>query len=114
MDRRFWITLSIFTAVGPLSFLRKLDSLKYTSLIALFAVAYLVVIVVYHYITPNFPPPPPESIEYFHLTTKIFAQLPVFIFAFTCHQNVRLFYFKEEEKKKTNFFIYTLLDFLGL
>lgn len=88
MDRRFWITLSIITAVGPLSYLRKLDSLKYTSLIALFAVAYLVVIVVYHYITPNFPPPPPESIEYFHLTTKIFSQLPVFIFAFTCHQNV--------------------------
>lgn len=88
MDRRFWITLSIITAVGPLSYLRKLDSLKYTSLIALFAVAYLVVIVVYHYITPNFPPPPPESIEYFHLTTKIFSQLPVFIFAFTCHQNI--------------------------
>ncbi|CAO3632888.1 unnamed protein product [Mucor hiemalis] len=88
MDRRFWITLSIFSAVGPLSYLRKLDSLKYTSLIALFAVAYLVVIVVYHFITPNFPPPPPESIEYFHLTTKIFSQLPVFIFAFTCHQNI--------------------------
>jgi len=88
MDRRFWITLSIITAVGPLSYLRKLDSLKYTSLIALFAVAYLVVIVLYHYISPNFPPPPPESIEYFHFSTKIFSQLPVFIFAFTCHQNV--------------------------
>lgn len=88
MDRRFWITLSIITAVGPLSYLRKLDSLKYTSLIALFAVAYLVIIVIYHFITPNFPPPPPESIEYIHFTTKIFGQLPVFIFAFTCHQNI--------------------------
>lgn len=88
MDRRFWITLSIITAVGPLSYLRKLDSLKYTSMIALFAVAYLVIIVLYHYISPNFPPPPPESIEYFHFSTKIFSQLPVFIFAFTCHQNV--------------------------
>jgi amino acid permease len=88
MDRRFWITLSIVTAVGPLSYLRKLDSLKYTSLIALIAVAYLVIIVLYHYISPNFPPPPPESIEYFHFSTKIFSQLPVFIFAFTCHQNI--------------------------
>ncbi|KAI8646968.1 transmembrane amino acid transporter protein-domain-containing protein [Parasitella parasitica] len=88
MDRRFWITLSIITAVGPLSYLRKLDSLKYTSLVALFAVAYLVAIVLYHYISPNFPPPPPESIEYFHFSTKIFSQLPVFIFAFTCHQNI--------------------------
>ncbi|KAF1805251.1 transmembrane amino acid transporter protein-domain-containing protein [Mucor lusitanicus] len=88
MDRRFWITLSIITAVGPLSYLRKLDSLKYTSLIALFAVAYLVIIVLYHYISPNFPPPPPEAIEYFRFSTKIFSQLPVFIFAFTCHQNI--------------------------
>ncbi|KAI9478452.1 MAG: transmembrane amino acid transporter protein-domain-containing protein [Benjaminiella poitrasii] len=88
MDRRFWITLTMVTAVGPLSFLRKLDSLKYTSLIALFAVAYLVIIVLYHYISPNYPPPPPESIEYFHFSTKIFGQLPVFIFAFTCHQNI--------------------------
>ncbi|KAI7903070.1 transmembrane amino acid transporter protein-domain-containing protein [Cokeromyces recurvatus] len=88
MDRRFWITLSMITAVGPLSYLRKLDSLKYTSLIALFAVAYLVIIVLYHFISPNYPPPPPESIEYFHFSTKIFGQLPVFIFAFTCHQNI--------------------------
>ncbi|KAI7888379.1 transmembrane amino acid transporter protein-domain-containing protein [Mucor mucedo] len=125
MDRRFWITLSIFTAVGPLSFLRKLDSLKYTSLIALFAVAYLVVIVVYHYITPNFPPPPPESIEYFHLTTKIFSQLPVFIFAFTCHQNIFSVYNELENNSERSIvkvifmsigsagFIYEIVAILG-
>ncbi|KAI8985068.1 transmembrane amino acid transporter protein-domain-containing protein [Pilobolus umbonatus] len=88
MDRRLWITLAVIMSVGPLSYLRRLDSLKYTSLIALFAVAYLVIIVIYHYISPTFPPPPAESIEYFHFSTKIFAQLPVFIFAFTCHQNI--------------------------
>lgn len=88
MDRRLWITVFMVTAVGPLSYLKRLDSLKYTSLIALFAVAYLVAIVVYHYLSPNFPPPPPGSIEYFSFSTKIFGQLPVFIFAFTCHQNV--------------------------
>ncbi|KAG1461218.1 hypothetical protein G6F46_004116 [Rhizopus delemar] len=88
MDRRVWITLFMITAVGPLSYLRRLDSLKYTSLIALFAVGYLVAIVVYHFLSPNFPPPPPESIEYFSFSSKIFSQLPVFIFAFTCHQNI--------------------------
>ena len=88
MDRKFWISLSMITAVGPLSCLRKLDSLKYTSLIALFAVVYLVAIVVYHYFSPSYPLPPPEAIEYFRFSTKVFGQLPVFIFAFTCHQNV--------------------------
>ncbi|KAI9355270.1 transmembrane amino acid transporter protein-domain-containing protein [Pilaira anomala] len=125
MDRRFWITLCIFTAVGPLSFLRKLDSLKYTSLIALFAVAYLVIIVIYHFITPNFPPPPPESIEYFHLTTKIFGQLPVFIFAFTCHQNIFSVYNELEDNSEKSIikvifgsigsatFIYELVAIIG-
>ncbi|KAI8375737.1 transmembrane amino acid transporter protein-domain-containing protein [Choanephora cucurbitarum] len=88
MDRKFWISLSMITAVGPLSCLRKLDSLKYTSLIALFAVVYLVAIVVYHYFSPSYPLPPPEAIEYFRFSTKVFGQLPVFIFAFTCHQNI--------------------------
>lgn len=97
MDRRVWITLFMITAVGPLSYLRRLDSLKYTSLIALFAVGYLVAIVVYHFLSPNFPPPPPESIEYFSFSSKIFSQLPVFIFAFTCHQNVSLI---NKKKKK--------------
>ncbi|KAI8327611.1 transmembrane amino acid transporter protein-domain-containing protein [Blakeslea trispora] len=88
MDRKFWISLSMVTAVGPLSYLRRLDSLKYTSLVALFAVVYLVVIVVYHYFSPSYPLPPPEAIEYFRFSTKVFGQLPVFIFAFTCHQNI--------------------------
>lgn len=78
------------TVVGPLSFSRKLDSLKYTSVIALFAVAYLCLIVVWHFVIPNFPTAPPEEIELVHFSTKFFTSLPVFVFAFTCHQNVSL------------------------
>ncbi|KAL0079858.1 transmembrane amino acid transporter protein-domain-containing protein [Phycomyces blakesleeanus] len=88
MDRKFWITVFMAVAVLPLSFLRKLDSLKYTSGVALFAVMYLCIIVIYHYISPNFPPPPPEDVEMIAFSTKFFAQLPVFVFAFTCHQNI--------------------------
>ncbi|ORY95058.1 transmembrane amino acid transporter protein-domain-containing protein [Syncephalastrum racemosum] len=88
MDRRFWITVFMATAVLPLSFLRKLDSLKYTSIIALVAVVYLGTIVIYHYISPNFPPPPPEEVEMISISTAFFARLPVFVFAFTCHQNI--------------------------
>ncbi|KAI8877631.1 hypothetical protein K501DRAFT_337286 [Backusella circina FSU 941] len=88
IDRRFWITLSMLTLVLPLSFLRKLDSLKYTSLIALFAVVYLCVIVVYYYISPNYPPPETGAVELVSFTSRIFGHLPVFVFAFTCHQNL--------------------------
>ncbi|KAG1048334.1 hypothetical protein G6F43_009270 [Rhizopus delemar] len=87
-DRRFWITLFMLTLVLPLSFLRKLDSLKYTSIIALFAVVYLCIIVIYYYISPNYPPPPVEDIEYFTVSSSLFGHLPVFVFSFTCHQNI--------------------------
>lgn len=87
-DRRFWITIFMITMVLPLSFLRKLDSLKYTSLVALVAVIYLYVIVVYHYYSPNYPPPPKDDIELARFSTSILGHLPVFVFAFTCHQNV--------------------------
>jgi amino acid permease len=89
LDRRIWITVFMLTVVGPLSFSRKLDSLKYTSLIALFAVAYLCLIVIWHFYTPNFPTAPADQIELIHFSTKFFTSLPVFVFAFTCHQNVR-------------------------
>lgn len=88
-DRRFWITVFMLTLVLPLSFLRKLDSLKYTSLISLVAVIYLCVIVIYHYFSPNYPPPPDDAIEVVHFSWKFLGHLPVFVFAFTCHQNVK-------------------------
>src|SRR5437773_1195289 len=64
LDRQFWITsfmylpLQIFELVGlnfrlviiPLSFLRRLDSLKYTSIVALLALGYLVLTVVAHFV----------------------------------------------------------------
>lgn len=87
-DRRFWITIFMLSLVLPLSFLRKLDSLKYTSLVALVAVVYLCVIVIYHYYSPNYPPPSPGAVELVSFSTKVLGHLPVFVFAFTCHQNV--------------------------
>ncbi|OBZ87873.1 Vacuolar amino acid transporter 5 [Choanephora cucurbitarum] len=85
-DRRFWITFFMLTLILPLSFLKRLDSLKYTSLIALVAVIYLCVIVLYHYLSPDYPPP--EQVELANLDTTVLGHLPVFVFAFTCHQNI--------------------------
>ncbi|KAG2225636.1 hypothetical protein INT45_012108, partial [Circinella minor] len=93
LDRRFWITVFMAIAILPLSFLRKLDSLKYTSVVALFAVVYLCAIVVYYFFTslpipPSGEPLPEPVIELFSFSTAFFRRLPVFIFAFTCHQNI--------------------------
>lgn len=76
------------SAILPLSFLRKLDSLKYSSIVALIAVVYLCAIVVYHYFSSLFPSPPAESIELVTFSTAFLKRLPVFVFGFTCHQNV--------------------------
>lgn len=109
MDRRFWITAFMYCPLSilplcdfltspcylsrlvviPLSFLRRLDSLKYTSFIALVSIGYLVIIVVAHFligdtwaergnIRPFIPAGPIEVLSTF----------PVIVFAYTCHQNV--------------------------
>ncbi|KAI8080009.1 transmembrane amino acid transporter protein-domain-containing protein [Halteromyces radiatus] len=125
MDRRFWITLFMATAVLPLSFLRKLDSLKYTSVVALIAVIYLCAIVVEHYFASDFVPPPEESVKMFDWSTKFFSHLPVFVFAFTCHQNIFSVYneLADHSQKAVNqtigvsigasTFIYELIAILG-
>ncbi|KAF9911136.1 hypothetical protein EC991_004690 [Linnemannia zychae] len=87
VDRRFWITI-FMAIIGPISFLKRLDSLKATSALALGAVVYLVFIVVYYYSFPDQPLPPKEEIRLFHPTAQFFTTLPIFVFAFTCHQNI--------------------------
>ncbi|KAJ1983673.1 hypothetical protein H4R34_001144 [Dimargaris verticillata] len=86
-DRRFWITLSM-TVVAPLSFLRKLDSLRYTSMVALLAIVYLVVIVVVNFFDPDRIPPSPDHVSLIKFSPHFFTNLPIFVFAFTCHQNI--------------------------
>ncbi|KAM3588376.1 hypothetical protein VKS41_000823 [Umbelopsis sp. WA50703] len=109
LDRRLWITVSMITIAGPISFSRKLDSLKYTSVVALFAVAYLCLIVAWHFFAPNFPTAPSSDIELVHFSTKFFTSLPVFVFAFTCHQNIFSVYNeqKDNSQKKINSVIAT-------
>lgn len=75
--------------VIPLSFLRRLDSLKYTSVIALISIAYLVVLVVYHFASGD---TIADKGEVHWVDTQgivpVLASFPVIVFAYTCHQNV--------------------------
>jgi amino acid permease len=77
--------------VIPLSFLRRLDSLKYTSVIALVSIGYLVILVVYHFAKGDTMADRGE-IRYVRWGGAIatLSSLPVIVFAYTCHQNVSL------------------------
>lgn len=75
--------------VIPLSFLRRLDSLKYTSVIALVSIAYLIVLVVYHYASGDTMSErgPVHWVKWQGFIPTL-ASFPVVVFAYTCHQNV--------------------------
>lgn len=73
----------------PLSYLRRLDSLKYTSIAALVSMAYLVILVLYNFIKgDNVADRGPIRVINWAGAVPTLSSLPVIVFAFTCHQNV--------------------------
>ena len=100
-----WITILMVILV-PLAFLRRLDSLRHTSYVALFSVgeyiksplptfikngifsAYLVVVVVCCYFFPIKGTEPPGPRYLVHFTPQFVSTFPVQVFAYTCAQNV--------------------------
>ncbi|GAA5913252.1 hypothetical protein JCM6882_000043 [Rhodosporidiobolus microsporus] len=87
LDRRLWILASM-TLLCPLAFLRRLDSLKHTSYIALCAIAYLIFIVIFYTFVSHEELPPSGDVELFKFGPSFIQSLPVQIFAFTCAQNI--------------------------
>lgn len=112
VDRHFWVTgfmcvlyydhlprawsLSLLMerhrlVVIPLSFLRRLDSLKYTSVIALISIGYLVILVVAHFIKGDtMQHRGPLRLVRWESAVATLSSFPVIVFAYTCHQNVSL------------------------
>ncbi|ORY54711.1 vacuolar amino acid transporter 5 [Pseudomassariella vexata] len=87
MDRNFWITVFMLIII-PLSFLRRLDSLKYTSIVALVSIGYLIVLVVYHFAADSVPTRGLVRVITWGGPISALTSLPVVIFAYTCHQNM--------------------------
>ncbi|EXJ86540.1 hypothetical protein A1O3_03493 [Capronia epimyces CBS 606.96] len=91
VDRHFWITAFMLVVV-PFSFLRRLDSLKYTSVIALISIGYLVILVVYHFAAHDTLPDghyqTPLRIFKWAGAVPALSSFPVIVFAYTCHQNM--------------------------
>mmetsp|Transcript_4194 Transcript_4194/g.4143 ORF Transcript_4194/g.4143 Transcript_4194/m.4143 type:complete len:474 (+) Transcript_4194:1790-3211(+) len=89
MARNLWITIFMVCIVIPFSYLKKLDSLKYTSIVALFSVVYLICLVISHFVVRDIPV---ESIKVDWVgpvsVKSTLASFPIFVFAYTCHQNM--------------------------
>ncbi|KAE8217888.1 hypothetical protein CF319_g8125 [Tilletia indica] len=90
LDRSTWI-LVLMILLLPFCFLRRLDSLRHTSYLSLLAVLYLVVIVLTYALAPSMRatlPPRKGEIHLITFDSHIISIFPVYVFAFTCAQNV--------------------------
>lgn len=119
LSGRIWISLSMIV-LGPLCFLRRLDSLRHASYVAVFSVgesvpciddlqmpnhcvAYLVVIVISCYFWPPKGIEPRGEVHLFHFTPTFVSLFPVQVFAFTCAQNVRLICLSRSLRRRLTF-----------
>lgn len=93
-NTRLWIGLFMVFLVGPLSFLKKMDHLKYSSTLGLVSVVYLTILSIVHFVSMGITPSSKAAILLFApFSMKALSRFGIFIFAFTCHQNVNIFEF---------------------
>ncbi|CAM9024623.1 unnamed protein product [Wickerhamomyces anomalus] len=102
LERNFWITFFMILIVVPLSFLKKLDSLKYASMVALSSVVYLVILVFIHFLKNDIEDKGPVRVFKPYTISSIFASFPIFVFAYTCHQNMFSLVNELEDKSSRN------------
>lgn len=102
LERNFWITIFMILIVVPLSFLKKLDSLKYASMVALSSVFYLVILVVIHFFKNDISDKGPVRVLVPYSIPSIFASFPIFVFAYTCHQNMFSLVNELQDKSNSN------------
>lgn len=105
--RTAWICISALIIV-PLSFLRNLDSLKYSSILGLVAIFYLSVLVIAHYFVGDITLE--GNIDLFPSSiTGVFSTFSIVVFAYTGHQN--MFSIINEAKDKSLSSLAELVNF---
>jgi amino acid permease len=93
MEYKLWVTISA-AVVAPISFLKRLDSLKYVSFVSLVGMLYLVGISVFY--ATVWPAGMPELgavklaeiVWWRHDLGKLAQLAPIIVCAFTCHPNI--------------------------
>lgn len=82
-----WVAVSLII-LAPMASLRKIDSLKYSSFLGMFAIFYLVALSAYTFgnafVKGQLEPVRPVV----SLNSKSISSFSIFVFAFNCHQNV--------------------------
>ncbi|KAH6915912.1 vacuolar amino acid transporter 5 [Coprinopsis sp. MPI-PUGE-AT-0042] len=108
MNGRNWITIFMVVLI-PLAYMKHLNSLRYTSYVALFTVAYLVCIVIKCYFWPLKGMPERGEVTWFKLTPNFISTFPIQVFGFTCAQNLFPIYneVKDNSQKRLNIVIGT-------
>lgn len=98
--RTFWLLVSALFTV-PLSFAKKLDALRYTSILALIAILYISLLVVAHFFIHDIPRS--GIIEYFPSSiTGVFSTFSIIVFAFSGQQNMFSIINEAKDKSLTN------------
>ncbi|CUM67526.1 uncharacterized protein PRCAT00005226001 [Priceomyces carsonii] len=95
----FW-TLSSAVLCVPLSFMKNLDSLRYTSILGLIAIGYVLMLTVGHFIAGDIQRDDKSKLALFPPNaTGVFSTISIIVLAFTGHQN--MFSIINEAKDKT-------------
>lgn len=86
--RTFWILVSTVICV-PLSFMKNLSSLQYTSILGLVAIFYMALLVITHFLIDDIPDSSKGEIKLFPPNILgMFSTFSIAVFAFTGHQNM--------------------------
>ena len=80
--RWFWI-LVVSVIVWPLSYVKKLDALRYFSALMLPCVTYIIILLIVKASQKS------SHVEFYPRSTSAFSALSVLMFAFSCHMNVK-------------------------
>jgi len=110
MSRQFWIIIFTVTFVCPTVTLKNLDSLKFTSFIALICIAYVIILIISYAFDPKMDPCMDHGVIKPGCRGKFEWGFPgdiqdfcgvisIFVFGFTCHQN--MFSVANEIKRNT-------------
>ena len=101
-DKAFWIICSSFVCM-PLSFIKNLDSLKYTSVLGLASLLYMSVLVVGHYVVGDIPESSKGEVVLFPKNVSgVLGTFSLMVFAFTGHQNMFSIINEVEDKSLIN------------
>ena len=88
LDRRFWIFIFCAMFIFPVVALKRMNALKYTSMVSLLCFAYITIIVVLFAFKVMDPVTNQSNkMRAFPSDISFMKVIPIFIFSFTCHQN---------------------------